>query len=457
MVSGLWTFKITVDRGHLKFKIMRYIFKFPDIGEGLEEGKIVEWYVEKGQLIDSGDSLVKMETDKVVTDIPSPKTGRIAALYGKAGDTIHVGNPLVEIEMEGVEGEAAVEEEKKPLMESAKLEAIEEVGAAVVGTLEVAGNSAHLPSSVEGMEAKPYTSRPSGKKILATPVARAMAKEKGIDINLVKGTGPAGRVTISDVQKFSDSPQSTVDRPQQTSSSSALQADRLEYKPLTQLRKTIAKNMINSKHNAAHMSLFEEVEISELIRIRNKYKAKFEEKGVKLSYLPFIIKAMTMALKNHKALNAQLDLENERMVYKNYYNVGIAVDTDDGLLVPVIRDADKLSIFEIAQTLNEISVKSRERKLKLEDLKDGTITITNYGSIGGLYAVPVINYPQSAIIGLGRIFKKPIVKDDKVEIGNILPISISVDHRIIDGGEVSRFIMELIDYLSDPISLIMEN
>ena len=145
------------------------------------------------------------------------------------------------------------------------------------------------------------------------------------------------------------------------------------------------------------------------------------------------------------------------MVYKNYYNVGIAVDTDDGLLVPVIRDADRLSIFEIAQTLNEISVKSRERKLKLEDLKDGTITITNYGSIGGLYAVPVINYPQSAILGLGRIFKKPIVKDDKVEIGNILPISISVDHRIVDGGEVSRFIMELIEYLSDPISLLMNN
>lgn len=429
---------------------MRYIFKFPDIGEGLDEGSIVEWYVEKGQLIEAGDSLVKMETDKVVTDIPSPKSGRIAALFGKVGETIHVGSPLVEIEIEGVEGEAAIEEANKPTAEPPRLEPVEEMGAAVVGTLEVAGTAAHLPSGTEGFiasEEKPHIER---RKVLATPVARAMAKEKGLDINLIKGTGPSGRVTQNDIMRQFESPQTTVGSPQLT-------VDRITYEPLTQLRKTIAKNMLNSKQSAAHMSLFDEVEISELVRIREKYKEKFEEKDVKLSYLPFIIKALSIALKNHKTLNAQLDMENERIVYKNYYNIGIAVDTPDGLLVPVIRDTDKLSIFEIAKLLNEISVKARERKLKLEDLKDGTFTITNYGSIGGLYAVPVINYPQSAILGLGRIFKKPVVINDKIEIGTILPISMSVDHRLVDGGEVSRFVIELMEYLHDPISLLITN
>ena len=434
---------------------MRYIFKFPDIGEGLDEGKIVEWYVEKGQLVEAGDSLVNMETDKVVTDIPSPKTGRIAAIYGKAGEIVHVGSPLVEIEIEGVVGEAAIAEANKSTIEPPRLEPVEEVGAAVVGTLEVAGNAAHLPSSSEGMITSEEKELPARKKALATPVARAMAKDKGIDINQVKGTGPTGRVSINDIKRYIDSAQSTVHSPQIQDDHGQSSVDRVSYEPLTQLRKTIAKNMLNSKHSAAHMSLFEEVEISELVRIRDKYKSRFEEKDVKLSYLPFVIKALSLALKNHKTLNAQLDMENERIVYKNYYNIGIAVDTPDGLLVPVIRDADKLSIFEIAKIINEISVKSRDRKLKLEDLKDGTFTITNYGSIGGLYAVPVINYPQSAILGLGRIFKKPIVVNDKVEIGTILPISMSVDHRIVDGGEVSRFVIELMEYLHDPISLIM--
>ena len=433
---------------------MRYIFKFPDIGEGLDEGKIVEWYVEKGHEVEVGTPLVKMETDKVVTDIPSPKTGRISAVYGKPGETIHVGSPLVEIEMEGVEGAAAQQE-------ALKVETVKEGGEAVVGTIEVAGNSAYLPSSDEGTQAAPKEEKTYFKKALATPVARAMAKELNIDINQVKGSGPGGRVTTTDIKRHSTTYSSDNHKEKIADTGYVVNnnngsANRVEYAPLTQLRKTIAKNMLASKHNTAHMSMFDEAEISELIRIRDKYKSSFEGKGVKLSYLPFVIKALTAALKNHKQLNAQLDLENDRMVYKNYYNIGIAVDTEDGLIVPVIKDADKLSLFEIAKQVNEISVKARDRKLKLEDLRDGTITITNYGSIGGLYAVPVINYPQSAILGLGKIFKKPIVKDnDKIEIGNILPVSISVDHRIVDGGEVTRFINELIQYLSDPVSLIV--
>ncbi len=427
---------------------MRFIFKFPDIGEGLDEGTIAEWYVTKGQMISSGEALVRMETDKVVTDIPSPKTGVIAAIYGKVGETIHVGSPLVEIEIEGKFGQDAIDEAKKET-----IEVVEEAGAGVVGTMEVAGNNAYLPSSEEGFKSNEKQKNIVYKKIITTPVARALAKELNIDINQVTGTGPGGRVTTSDVKKFLES------SPQIQRKTTAVSLDDKElivYEPLSSIRKTIAKNMTMSMQNAVHMSVHEEVEISELIRIREKYKTVYAEKNVKLTYLAFVLKATALALKKHRVLNAQLDLENNRMIYKNYYNIGIAVDTAEGLVVPVIHDVDKLSIFEIASKVAEYSEKARDRKLTLDDMKDGTFTITNYGVLGGIFAVPVINYPQAAILGVGRILKTPVVKNDQVVVGNILPLSLTVDHRIVDGGEVTRFLNQVMRYLEEPVSLIME-
>ncbi len=431
---------------------MRYIFNFPDIGEGLDEGTIVEWYVQKGQRVEAGQPLVNMETDKVVTDIPSPKSGTIVATYGKEGETIHVGSPLVEIEIEGVEGAAAVEE-------ATRIEQVEEEGAGVVGTLEVAGNNAFLPSSNEGfdtMTAK-IDERPQ-RKALATPVARSMARELGVDINKVTGTGPGGRVTTQDIDNYikKQSVAQVVPAPTHPKALAPEVGPLVEYEPLTQIRKTIARNMIQSKHNAAHMSVFDEVEVSELVRIRAKYKAIFAEKGIKLSYLPFILKALSLTLRHHKVLNAQLDLDNNRIIYKKYFNIGIAVDTDEGLVVPVIRNVDTLSIFEIASQINQISEKARTRKLSLEDMKDGTFTVTNYGSIGGQFAVPVINYPQVGILGVGRMVEKPVIKGGEIVKGIVLPLSLSVDHRIVDGGEVARFLNRLMAYLEDPVSLIME-
>jgi len=426
---------------------MRYIFNFPDIGEGLEEGTIAEWYVEKGQEVESGQPLVNMETDKVVTDIPSPKTGTIVAVYGKEGETINVGDPLVEIEIEGVAGKDAIEEAQKT-------EVVEEEGAGVVGTLEIAGSGAYLPSSGEGFEDEASAESKPRKKALATPVARAMAKDLNIDINDVKGTGPAGRVMTDDIKYYVQNRQTAASS--QRIGMPASEEPLEEYETLSQIRKAIARNMINSKHNAAHMTVFEEVEISELKRVRDKFKVRFAEHGVKLSYLPFLLKATAMALKKHKVLNARMDMDNNRMVYLKYYNIGIAVDTDEGLVVPVIKNVDKLSIYELAEKVAEIAAKARDRKLTLDDMKDGTFTITNYGSIGGLFAVPVINYPQSAILGIGRILKKPIIKDDEIVKGIVQPLSISVDHRIVDGGEVARFINTVMGYLEDPVSLIID-
>lgn len=430
---------------------MRYIFNFPDIGEGLEEGTILEWYVTKGQVVKSGQALVNMETDKIVTDIPSPKNGTIVATFGSVGEVVKVGSPLVEIEIEGVHGEQAVAFANEPIIQ----EPIEEGGAGVVGTMELAGKNAFLAASDEGSE-KPKAEEKAIKKALATPLARAMAKELELDINEIIGTGPSGRVTKTDILDYKSTGKAGAKVEKQSVVSQLLPVDLLTYEPLSQIRKAIAKNMINSKQSAAHMTIFEEVEISDLMKIREKYKNKYADKNTKLTYLPFIVKATVNALQQHRQLNSQLDLENDRMIYKNFYNIGIAVDTPEGLVVPVIKNADKLSLLQIAQIITELSEKARDRKLSLDDMKDGSFTLTNYGSIGGIFATPVINYPQVGILGIGRIVQKPIVQDNQIVVGNVLSLSLSVDHRIVDGGEASRFVNSIMKYLSDPYLMLIE-
>ena len=214
--------------------------------------------------------------------------------------------------------------------------------------------------------------------------------------------------------------------------------------------------MLISKHNAAHMTVFDEVEIGELERVRKKFKQKYADEGLKLTYLAFVIKATAQALRKYRSLNSEMDMDNGNMIYKNYYNIGIAVDTEKGLMVPVIRNADKLSIKEIAQEVKKFSTKARNGEISLDDMKDGTFTITSFGSIGGKFAVPVINYPQAGILGVGRVSKQAVVKDDKLDIGLILPLSLSVDHRITDGGDAAKFVNTIMGYLSDPVSLIIE-
>ncbi|MDP8231333.1 MAG: dihydrolipoamide acetyltransferase family protein [Candidatus Zophobacter franzmannii] len=424
---------------------MRYVFNFPDIGEGLEEGRIIEWYVKKGQAVKMGDALVKMETDKVVTDIPSPKEGVIVTLFGNEGEIVNVGGPLTELEIEG-EGEAHAPNSEEPTNES-----VDEDGfAGVVGTIEVAKGNSFLPSTGEGFEEEIKTEKPKGRT-LATPVARAMAKDLGVDINKVKGTGPAQRVTKKDIQAYASKPATSVRTNVVTSD-----VPDVEITPITQIRKAIARNMAKSKNTAAHMTIFDEVEITTLIDIRKKYKAKFAEDGVKLTYMPFILKALVQSLKKHPMMNSELDLDNSQIIKKNFYNIGIAMDTEDGLVVPVIKSVDQKSIKAIAMELADLAERARDRKLSIDEMRGGTFTLTNYGSVGGWFGVPVINHPQVGILGVGRITKRPIVVDDEIVIGQMLPLSLSVDHRIVDGGETTRFIREFIGYINDPISLIME-
>jgi pyruvate dehydrogenase E2 component (dihydrolipoamide acetyltransferase) len=431
---------------------MRYIFKFPDIGEGITEGKILEWYVDKGSAIREGDSVVKMETDKVVADIPSPKTGTIATRFGNVGDVINVDDPLVEIDIEGVAGAAAVEvAAEKPAPPSDH--AVEEANFGVVGTLEVAGDGAFLPSSQEGQttSAEPEEKK-TRRKALATPVARAMAKEYGLDINRIPGTGPGGRVTKKDVAGFRDISTKPSALP---ASHTSAQADGTRVEPLSQIRKAIARNMTISKQTIPHMSVFEDVEVSRLVEFRSRQKPSFEAEGRKLTYLAFAVKAVALALERHPVLNAKLNMDEGVIVYQEAINIGIAIDTEEGLVVPVIRHANRLSVSTIADQIREMADKARDRKLEIADLKGGTFTITNFGAIGGLHAQPIINPPQAAILGIGRLVEKPVVENGEVVAGQVLPLSLTVDHRIVDGGETTRFLNQIMEYLRDPAAMLM--
>ncbi len=431
---------------------MAFIFRFPDIGEGIAEGKIIQWYVKVGERVKSGDSLVKMETDKVVTDIPSPKTGTISKLYGKAEETINVEDPLVEIllDSDGGISDNQVKEEK--------MEAVEEKGFGVVGTIEVASGSDVMPASSEGQNPESGPEKDVKKRVLATPVARAMAKDMGIDIREVNGTGPAGRIMKADIRLHHEriNAGAAIDSIRETASRhSDILTEADTVKPISHMRKVIAKNMVQSKQTAPHMTAFEEVEISELIAVRAKYKSVFADDGIKLTYMPFIIKAVTEALKAHPELNAQFNMEKEQIIIKSRFHIGMAVDTEEGLIVPVIKHADQKSIREIAVETNDLATRGHKRELKLEELQNGTFTVTNYGSIAGTFGVPIINYPQVAILGVGRIMKVPVVKGDNIEVGHVLPLSLSVDHRMVDGGEAARFLLKLKSYLNDPVAMLM--
>ena len=434
---------------------MAFVFKFPDIGEGIHEGKILEWHVARGQTVKEGDSLVKVETDKVVADIPSPRNGLIKNLFGKVGQVINVGDVLAEIDAEGEEGAA-----EKVAAAPTKKEDLKEKGFGVVGEIEVAKSDAFLPATGEGFEENGgVTTTVERRRVPASPVARRMAKDMGVDLRGVKGTGPGGRVMKEDVEQMGRKPRpvaapvtparvsAPAPRPEPT--------EREEYEELTQIRKTIAARMAQSKSTVPHFSAFDDVEVSRLVQLRAEQKDSLAAQGITLSYLPFIVRAVAICLKEHRKLNCRLDLENNRVVYHNYYNVGLAVDTPDGLIVPVIKEADRKSIIELAAIIQDFGQRARDRKLALNEIREGTFTITNFGSIAGSYGTPVINYPEVAILGVGRIQEKPVVKNGEVVAGHVLPLSLSADHRIVDGGDVGRFLKDLMALLTDPVNLLL--
>ncbi|MGB3366201.1 MAG: dihydrolipoamide acetyltransferase family protein, partial [Acidaminobacteraceae bacterium] len=308
------------------------------------------------------------------------------------------------------------------------------------------------------------------RKILATPVARKMAKDLSIDITLVTGSGPVGRVMKEDIKTYSEANVSSSKSLKEKASNKASshktdkvyhdfdkELDGYDYEriPMTMLRKTVAKNMTISKFTIPHTSAMDEFDVTELVNFREIQKEKLKDKGIKLTYLPIIIKAIAIALKKYPVMNSSLDESSDEIIRKNFYNIGIAVDTKDGLMVPVIKDADKSGIIDIADRLELLTENCRNKTVKLDDLSNGTFTITNYGAIGSTYGVPVIKFPEAAIIGIGKIKKSPEVIDGEIVIRDIMPVSLSFDHRIIDGADAGRFLNEVKELLRDPVLLLM--
>lgn len=443
---------------------MRYMFKFPDIGEGITEGKILEWLVRPGQEVGEGDPLVKMETDKVVADIPSPRAGKVARLFGKVGEIANVDEALVELEIAPEAGEAADEASAAGVAEATGEETpakvkVEEGGFGVIGEIEDATGPAFLPATGEGMEAADAASAaPARKKALATPVARAMARDLSLDINAIPGSGPGGRVMKADIRRFAE--ESSKAAPAAPAAPAPPTGKELEevlvYEDLSQIRKTIAARMTESKREAPHLTAMEKVEVSELVAFRERSRAAFEAAtGGGLTYLPFVIKAVCAALAEHPVLNGRLEMDMHRFVYQKFINIGVAVDSPDGLVVPVIRDADRLSIRELQAAVRDLAERGRERRLSLDEIRGSTFSITNFGSIAGTYGAPIINYPEVAILGVGRISDEPVVRDGAVVPGKVLHLSLSADHRIVDGAEAARFIKRVMDLLADPASLLL--
>jgi len=417
---------------------MPYEFKFPDIGEGLTEGEIVHWLVKEGDEIKEGQPLVEVETDKALAEIPSPRTGVILKILAKEKEIVKVGQVIVVF---GEKGETLAAPPPRP----------KSVG--VVGELEEA------PEEISAVTVKTEPIRPVlvSEHAMATPVVRALAKELGVDLNKVKGTGPEGRVLERDVHQVAEGKEKPVEEVKKPVKVKKYDlygyVDRI---PLRGVRRSIAKAMVKSKYTAPHVTTMDEADVTELWKIREKEKKAAEKKGIKLTILPFIIKGVIAGLMEHPYLNATLDDENEEIILKKYYNIGFATDTPEGLMVPVVKNAKEKSILQLAEELTQLAEKARNRTIDLADLKGGTFTITNYGALGGIYGTPIINYPEVAILGVGKIKDMPVVEDGKIEIRKILYLALSFDHRVVDGGEATRFLNTVIARLEDPDLILLE-
>ena len=416
---------------------MPFEFKFPDIGEGLTEGEIVKWLVKEGDSIKEGQPLVEVETDKALAEIPSPRTGVVLKILGKEKEIVKVGQVIVVI---GEKGEAVT----APPSSRPK-----SVG--VVGELEEA------PEEAPAVPAKPAVEKPAlvSEHALATPAVRALAKELGVDVNKVAGTGPEGRVLEKDVRQAVEAkPAEPEKKPAKVKKYDFYgYVDRI---PLRGVRRSIAKAMVKSKYTAPHVTTMDEADVTDLWALRSKEKEKAEKRGIKLTILPFIMKSVIAGLVEHPYLNATLDDESEEVILKKYYNIGVAMDTPEGLMVPVVKNAKDKSIFQLAEELTQLAEKARNRTIDLADLKGGSFTISNYGAVGGLQGTPIINHPEVAILGVGKIKELPVVRDGKIEIRKIIFLSLSFDHRVVDGAEAVRFLNTVIERLEDPNLVLLE-
>jgi len=423
-----------------------FTFKLPDIGEGIHEGEILKWLVKKGDHIKEDDPLCEVQNDKAVVEIPSPVEGEVLDIKVAEGEVAIVGDPLVSIDAEGYE------DEEEPEQEEVK----EETSKKDVSEKETTPDKAEKQSSTTESKDKQF--------VIAMPSVRKYAREKDVSIQDVEGTGKNGRILKEDIDSFlsgdvevsgeTEEVESTEERDiKQTIPEGTYPETREKIKGI---RKVISEAMVNSKTRAPHVTLMDEVDVTKLVAHRKQYKEVAAEQEIKLTYLPYVVKALISASKKFPILNAAVDDDAEEIVYKHYYNIGIAADTDQGLLVPVVKNADSKSIFEISKEINELAGKARDGKLSADEMKGASNTITNIGSVGGQWFTPVLNYPEAVILGVGRIQEKPIARNGEVVIAPVLALSLSFDHRIVDGAAGQQALNQIKRILNDPQLIMME-
>lgn len=490
-------------------------YNFPDVGEGIVEGKLVAWKVEEGTDVKQDETVAEVETDKAVVEIPAPHGGTIEKLLYKEGDTLEVGKPMLMFADGGTsaaKGPAPAEaappespapsespepdkedvptpelaQEQSPSTSSSSgqvlaLPAIRQFAkqhridlSTVSGTgkdgritlEDVQGKAGSSAPSVPRLPQPPKQETTTRIDVLASPSLRQYAREKGVDLRVVDGSGDHGRITKGDIEgavRGEKSGTTSVPATQalhagspSSPAASPTITGQVEVIPLTPIRKAIAKKMVESLQHAAQVTHSDEADVTKLVSIREREKKKLEKDGIHLTYLPFFVKAAVAALQKHPLLNATLDEVQQAIILKKYYHIGIAVDTEQGLLVPVIKDADHKSIAQMAQEIGELAAKARDRKLSPKEMADSTFSISSVGRFGGQVFTPILNYPESCLLGIGRIIEKPAVVDGKIVPRKMVALSVTYDHRILDGGEAARFVSTLLQYLEDPELLMME-
>lgn len=428
---------------------MAYKFKLPELGEGMAEGEIASWLVKEGDTVKEDDSLVEIQNDKSVEELPSPVAGTVKQIVAKEGDTVEIGDTLIVID-DGSPDSGDDDTPAPKADEKAAPAASESSSSAPAGPATGSANTHYL----------------------AMPSVRQYARDQGVDLASVTPSGKHGQITKADVDSFKSGNPASVSAPAATatattSAASAPAQPITPYKSATPeletrekmslTRKAIAKAMLTSKHTAPHVTSFDDVEVSALMANRKKYKAIAADKGIHLTFLPYIVKALVAVMKAYPELNASIDDSTEEIVYKHYYNVGIATNTEHGLYVPNVKNVDSKGMFEIAKEITENSQAAYDNKLSMDKMSGGSITISNVGSIGGGWFTPVINYPEVAILGVGKIAKEPYVDEDgNIQVGNMLKLSLSYDHRLIDGALAQNALNLLKKLLHDPDMLLME-
>ncbi len=441
---------------------MAFEFRLPDIGEGIHEGEIVKWFVKAGDTIEEDDVLAEVQNDKSVVEIPSPVSGTVEEVLVDEGTVAVVGDVIVKIDApdaEEMQFKGSHSDDSSSKQEEKQEEASAEEESTSSSQTQQASTASNQEAEVD-----------ENKTVKAMPSVRKYARENGVNIKAVTGTGKNGRITKEDVDAYlnggstdsasNESAAASSTGNEETSTSASQSVPEGDFPETTEkipaMRKAIAKAMVNSKHTAPHVTLMDEIDVQELWDHRKKFKEIAAEQGTKLTFLPYVVKALVSALKKYPALNTSFNEEAGEVVHKHYWNIGIAADTDKGLLVPVVKHADRKSIFEISDEINELAVKARDGKLTSDEMKGATCTISNIGSAGGQWFTPVINHPEVAILGIGRIAQKPIVKDGEIIAAPVLALSLSFDHRQIDGATGQNATNHIKRLLNNPELLLME-